>query len=138
MTAMKTKILVIAIIYKDDAVLLRKKPEGSEPYEQTWYLFGGELTDGQAPEEAVAETLRLQAGIEVRFSEALAWDTEVKADHDGEVKQFVYLDARFEYVSGEIKAGEGIEKVEWAPISRLGEYDHVPPSAKLFRKLGYI
>ncbi len=38
---MKTKILNIAVIENNGKVLMRKKPDGSLPYKETWYLFGG-------------------------------------------------------------------------------------------------
>ncbi|MBW4061393.1 NUDIX domain-containing protein [Candidatus Saccharibacteria bacterium] len=135
---MKTKVLVIAVIKKDSTVLMRKKPAGSPPYTETWYLFGGELTPGIAPEKAAQDIVRQQAGIEIRMTEQSSWDTEVKADLDGETKQFVYLDAIFEYVSGDLVIAPGIEKLEWAPIDNLSEYDLVPPSVELFKKLGYL
>ncbi len=135
---MKTKVLVIAVIRKDDSILMRKKPEGSPPYTETWYLFGGELAAGTTPEAAAQAIVRQQAGIEIRMIEQSSWDTEVKADLDGETKQFVYLDGIFEHVSGDLVAATGIEKLEWVPISNLVDYDNVPPSVQLFKKLGYL
>jgi len=135
---MKTKVLVVAVVKKQDAVLLRKKPAGSPPYEETWYLFGGELEPDSMPEVAAQSIVRSQAGIEIQMAEQVSWDTEVKADLDGEIKQFVYLDAIFEYVSGELAAGPGVEKLEWVPINKLSQYDNVPPSVELFTKLGYL
>jgi ADP-ribose pyrophosphatase YjhB (NUDIX family) len=135
---MDTKVLVIGVVKKENAVLLRKKPDGSPPYTQTWYLFGGELTADITPEQAIQTALKQQAGINIRLVESFSWDTEVKADHDGQTKLFVYLDAVCEYVSGELVAGSGIERLEWVDIDRLHEYDHVPPSQTVFRKLGYL
>lgn len=135
---MKVKILVIGIVKKGDAILLRKKPEGSPPYKETWYLFGGELTGSTTPERTIQNQLEKQAGIKIKMTEQLDWDTEVKKDHDGERKLFVYLDCMCEYLSGELQPGEGIERLEWVNIKKLGKYDHVPPSRKLFKKLGYL
>ena len=42
---MKTKILSIGIIKNGNTILLRKKPDGSAPYKETWYLFGGEVDE---------------------------------------------------------------------------------------------
>jgi 8-oxo-dGTP pyrophosphatase MutT (NUDIX family) len=68
----------------------------------------------------------------------LSWDTEVKQDIDIEEKQFIYLGTMCEYVAGESKPGQGIEKLEWIPIEQLEVYDIVPPAKKLFIKLGYL
>ena len=51
---------------------------------------------------------------------------------------FVYLDTLCEYVEGELLPSPQIEKLEWIDIDKLKNYDLVPPSRKLFEKLGYI
>lgn len=37
---------------KDDAILMRKKPDGSPPYKETWYIFGAGATSDVAPDKA--------------------------------------------------------------------------------------
>lgn len=138
LTDMMIKILIIGVVKKDNTILLRKKPDGSPPYKETWYLFGGELTENNSPDEAITAQLKQQAGITIRVVEKNGWATEVKHDLDGVEKQFVYLNTLCEYVEGDLTPAEGIEKLEWVPIEKLGEYDHVPPSRKLLRELGYI
>jgi|SRR3989344_1441479 len=135
---METKILIIAVVQKGNQVLLRKKPDGSPPYKETWYLFGGELVAGSKPEKILQGTLKAQAGINIKLVKELGWDTEVKKDHDGVEKMFVYLDAICEYVDGEIVPSPEIEKLEWVDFDKLKDYDLVPPSRKLFSKLGYV
>ena len=135
---MKVKILVIGVVKKGNKILLRKKPEGSPPYKETWYLFGGELVGKTTPEEAIQNQLEKQAGIKIKMIEQLNWDAEVKVDHDGERKLFVYLDCLCEYVSGKLQPEEGIERLEWVDKKVLSKYDHVPPSRKLLKKLGYL
>lgn len=135
---MKIKILVIGVVRKDKQVLLRKKPASSPPYKETWYLFGGELEASNTPEQAIAEIVRIQSGVEIKLAGTVRWDTEIKKDVDGVEKYFVYLDAICEYVSGDLKPGPGIERVEWVDIGQLKNYDHIPPSRVLFQKLGYL
>jgi len=135
---MKVKILVVGVVKKGNKILLRKKPEGSPPYKETWYLFGGELTGNIPPEKAIQNQLKKQAGIRVKMTQQLGWDTEIKEDHDGERKVFVYLDCLCKYVSGKLQPAKGIERLEWVDIKKLGKYDHVPPSRKLLKKLGYL
>lgn len=136
---MKIKILVIGVVEKDGKVLMRKKPEGSLPYRETWYLFGGELTPEITVEQAIVEQVKNQTGVEIKVTNKFSWDTEVKQDIDGEVKMFVYLDTLCEYVAGELTVLDpSIEKLEWVPKDKLTEYDIVPPSRKLFKKLNYL
>ena len=127
---MKKKTLTIAVIKKDNSILMRKKPAGSLPYKETWYLFGAESD--------IKGWVKEQTGIEILVGEEFDQDSEVKADHDGVVKQFIYIDVMCEYVGGELTPGEGIETLKWIPISELKNYDIVPPSVKLFKKLGYL
>ncbi len=133
-----TKVLIIAVIKKGETILLRKKPEGAPPYKETWYLFGAELEPGVSLEDSLNKLLQHQTGIQIRVVEQASWDTEVKNDLDDVLKQFVYLDVICEYVSGELTPGPGIERLEWASVDRLSEYDLVPPSRILFKKLGYL
>lgn len=136
----KTKVLNIAVIENDGKILMRKKPDGSQPYKETWYSFGGEIVDGKSPEEAAKEIAKLQTGINIKLRKNLSWDTEIKKDLDGEIKQFIYLDSLYDYVDGNLQIGknQNIEKLEWIPIEDLRQYDIVPPSVILFKKLGYL
>lgn len=137
---METKVLNIAVIENNGRILMRKKPDGSPPYKETWYIFGGEVTNGKSPEETAKEIVKLQTGINIKLRKNLGWDTEIKKDLDGKLKQFIYLDSLYDYIDGELKIGENqnIEKLEWIPIENLEKYEIVPPSKILFRKLGYI
>lgn len=136
---MQTKILIVAIIENQNGdILLRKKPAGSPPYVQTWYLFGAELVGGSAADLALVEHIQKQAGVTVSIRQRVGWDTEIKIDLDGIKKHFVYLDVICDYVSGGLVWGEGIEKLEWVPKEKLAQYDNVPPSLKVFKQLGYI
>ena len=136
---MKTTVLVVGIIKKGNSILLRKKPKGSPPYKETWYIFGGELNGKyQNPEKVLQDALKAQAGIRIKPIKRLDWDVETKPDHQGEITYYVYVDYLCKYVSGELVAGKGIEKLEWIPISKLKNYDLVPPSRKLFKRIGYL
>lgn len=135
---MQTKVLIVAVVKKDGAILMRKKPSGSAPYAETWYIFGAEATSYVNPDDAVTNEVRSKSGITVSVKNKISWDTEVKKDLDGVEKFFVYLDVECEYASGEIAVGEGIEKIEWVKPEDLVNYDIVPPSRILFEKLGYL
>lgn len=137
---METKVLNIAVIEHNGKILMRKKPEGSAPYKETWYVFGGVVANGKNPEEATKEIVKMQTGVDIRLRENSTWDIEIKNDLDGVKKQFIYLDSLYDYVDGDLEIGvnQNIEKLEWIPIEKLNEYDIVPPSIILFKKLGYL
>jgi len=135
---METKVLVIGVVEKDGTILMRKKPDGSAPYKETWYLFGATVTSNVLANDAIKAEIFQKSGVNVSVKNKLSWDTEIKHDLDGVEKFFVYLDVICEYQSGELTLSEGIEKLEWIKIEDLGNYDIVPPSRILFKKLGYI
>lgn len=136
---MQAKAFVIGIVEKDGRVLLRKKPDGSPPYTETWYLFGGETNaDASDAEPVLIKAFKDQAGIRVRPLKRIGWDLEIKPDLERIETLFVYLDYQCEYSAGKLVKGKGIEKLEWVPISKLAAYDLVPPTRKLFQKLGYL
>lgn len=129
---------MIGVVEKDGRILMRKKPDGSLPYKETWYLFGGEVTPDSTPEDTIVREVKNKTGVSVRVSSKVSWGTEVKKDLDGKEKLFVYLDVICEYIAGEATLTEGIEKLEWAAKEQLSDYDIVPPSKKLFQELGYM
>lgn len=135
---MKTTVLAVCHIKKDNAFLFRKKPDGSLPYKETWYGFGAPLNgDNRDPEVAVSSVVKQQTGIDIRIAEQLWWDVETKPDNDGVETFFIYLHTVAEYVSGDLQPAEGIEKLEWIDVAELANYDIVPPSrAFLKRYLG--
>jgi len=134
---MQTKVLVVAVVKKDGSILMRKKPAGSPPYAETWYLFGVELLPGLDIDRAIIEEIQTKSGITASIQNRVSWDTEVKKDLDGIEKFFVYLDVECEYESGDIVVGEGVERIEWVKQEDLSRYDIVPPSRTLFKKLGF-
>ncbi|MGF7229653.1 MAG: hypothetical protein ACQR33_06785 [Candidatus Saccharibacteria bacterium] len=135
---MQTKVLIVGVVKKDGAILMRKKPAGSPPYKETWYIFGAEATSSADPDQAIIDEVLAKSGVHVAIKNKISWDTEVKNDLDGIEKFFVYLDVECEYVSGAIQPAEGIEKIEWVEPEDLPSYDIVPPSRILFQKLGYL
>jgi len=135
---MSTKELIIAVVDNGDAILMRKKPEGSAPYAETWYLFGCERMAKQDDPKTVKEYLKKEIGIEVDVdSQLIPFANETKQDHDGITKLFIYINLLCHYVSGTPKVPKGAEKVEWIPKDKLADYDLVPPSVKLLKSMGY-
>lgn len=135
---METRVLIVAVVERDDMVLMRKKPDGSPPYDETWYIFGVAATPEVPVDKAITEEVRVKAGVDIAVRDKVSWDTEIKRDTDGVEKFFVYLDVICEYTGGELVAGDGVERLEWVDKARLDEYDIVPPSRVLFQKLGYM
>ena len=138
-TNLPTKELIIAIIEKGDSILMRKKPEGSPPYKETWYMFGCEQIPEQDDATTLKNYLKTEIGIEVEVShESISPAFEIKQDHDSIEKKFIYIHLRCHYVSGTPIIPKGAERVEWIPKDKLKDYDLVPPSVKLLSNLSYL
>jgi ADP-ribose pyrophosphatase YjhB (NUDIX family) len=135
---METKVLIVAVVEKGDKILMRKKPDGSPPYDETWYIFGAIATPDIPVDEAIIREIKAKSGVDAVVRSKVSWDTEIKQDLDGVKKFFVYLDVICDYTSGDLAAGDGVEKLEWVTKVNLGTYDIVPPSRALFQKLGFI
>ena len=135
---METKILVIGVIKKDDYILMRKKPDGSPPYPETWYLFGTEPTTDDTSEEVLTKWIKDNLNIQVELKEYLGWDFETKTDLDGKIKRFVYLNVLYNFMYGDPTLPDGAEKLEWINTAELKNYDIVPPAVKLFQKMDLL
>ena len=135
---MKTTILVVSHVKKDQSFLFRKKPDGSLPYKETWYGFGAELhSANQNPDEAIIALVKQQTGVDIVVTEHLWWDTETKPNNDGELTFFVYLHTIAEYLGGELLPAAGIEKLQWIEQENLKDYDIVPPSRAFLARYLY-
>ena len=138
-TTLPTKEMIIAVVDKGDAILMRKKPAGSLPYRETWYLFGCERVPSKDDSTTIKEYLKNEIGIVVDVdSRSIPFAQETKADHDGVTKCFIYVNLLCHYVSGTPRLPMGAEKIEWIPKNMLSGYDLVPPSVRLLKTLGMI
>jgi ADP-ribose pyrophosphatase YjhB (NUDIX family) len=134
---MKTVLMAIAVIRKDDEVLIRKFDPDRNPYKEPWGLFGGRLEGDGTVVELLNKELQERWNMTVTITGQFTWDEDQKKDHDGEEKRFIYLDALCQLASGDPKPTNPKEELKWVTISELSEYPQVPPGVKLFKKLGY-
>lgn len=131
-------LMAVAVIKDGDKVLLRKFDPEKNPYKESWGLFGGRLEGEGTVAEMLNRELQERWNITVRITEQLSWDEDQKPDHDGEEKHFIYLDAMCELASGEPKPANPNEELRWVEVVDLSDYEHVPPTIKLFKRLGYL
>jgi 8-oxo-dGTP pyrophosphatase MutT (NUDIX family) len=135
---MTTKIYIIGNIFKNNQILLRKKFVGSLPYTETWYSFGVEFVADQNPIETFITYMSDTFEINTNLKEALPWSNEVKIDHDGLEKSFIYLQATFEHLTGDPKLPDGHEKIEFIDIDKLADLDIVPPTLQVLDSLNLV
>ncbi len=135
---MNTVLMAIAIIKDGDKILLRKVDPAKNPYNEPWALFGGRIDGEGTVNELLNIELSERWDMNVSVDEKLWWDEEVKADHDGESKRFIYLDALCSVVSGSVTPVNKNEQLEWVELSDLGNYELNPPSVVVLNKLSYL
>src|SRR5579872_1417228 len=134
-----TKELIIAVIEKDGSILMRKKLQGSPPYKESWYSFVCDRIPGQDDSATIKNYLEDVLGINVEVNlKSVPFGTEIKKDHDGTEKNFIYINLLCKYISGNPKIPQGAERVEWIPKDKLNEYNIIPPAVKLLKVLGYM
>lgn len=135
---MNTVLMAIAIIKDGDKILLRKVDPAKNPYNEPWALFGGRIDGEGTVNELLNIELSERWDMNVSIDEKLWWDEEVKADHDGESKRFIYLDALCSVVSGSVTPVNKNEQLEWVEVSNLVNYELNSPSVIVLKKLSYL
>lgn len=135
---MKTRVIVSAVIEKGGDLLLGKKKSNIGPYPNTWHLIGGGVDDDVSLQDAIKREIKEEAGIEVKISGSLGFDDDREPNKHGEITHYIFLVFEAKYISGELKADDDIEHLEWIPKDKLSEIELNRPSVKLFKKIGYL
>lgn len=135
---MKTVLMAIAVVKDNQKILLRKTDPEKNPYDEPWALFGGRIEGEDTIENLLNKELGERWNFTVTIDEKLWWDEDVKTDHDGEEKRFIYLDALCNISEGEPAPVNPDERTEWITIADLKEYELNPPTKALLTKLNLI
>ena len=135
---MKTRVIVSAVIEKDDLLLFGKKTADIWPSPNTWHLIGGGVSEDESLIDAIKREIREESRIEVEIVESIGFDEDHEPNKHGEMTHYIFLVYRARYLSGEPRADDDIVHLEWIPRTRLPEIELNRPSLKLFRKMGYI
>ena len=135
---MKTVLMAVAVVKAQDKILLRKMDPVKSPYKELWALFGGRIDGEGSVEDLLNKELKQRWNFTVRISDRLWWDEELKVDHDGEEKRFVYIDAVCEIAADEPNPVNENEILEWVTLSELASYDLNPPTKTLLKRLEYV
>ena len=135
---MKTRIIVCAIIEKNNQLLFGKKKPGVGPYPDTWHLLGGGVEEGESLTDAIKREVREEANIEIEIEKSLGFDEDFEPDKHNEMTHYIFLTFLTKYISGETKAGDDIEKIKWIPKEETYQTKLSRPSVKLFKELKYL
>lgn len=136
---MKSRLVVSAIIKKGDQYLFGKKQKDVAPYPNTWHLLGGGVNlEKEKLEEALRREVKEEAGIELGDIKRISFDEDYESNKHGEITNYVFLVYEGEYKSGELKAKDDIEKLQWFHKSELKNIPLTRPSIKLFKEFNLI
>lgn len=131
---MQTVLMAVAIVKDGERVLLRKMNPERNPYQESWALFGGRIEGDGSVTELLNKELSARWRLEITIDERLWWDEEIKKDHDGEEKRFVYIDAICRVTGGDPTPGES-EQFEWVEAENLFDYELNPPTKIVLERL---
>jgi len=136
---MNSVLMAIAVVKDDNGrILLRKTDPAKNPYQEPWALFGGQIDGDGTVQDLLNKELRERWNFSVSITERLWWDEDIKADHDGEEKRFIYVDATCTITSGNPSPVNESESLEWVAVSDLSGYQLNPPTRVLLKRLQYI
>lgn len=130
--------MAIAIIKDGNKILLRKVDPAKNPYQEPWALFGSRIDVDGTIDNLINVEFNERWDMNVSIDEKLWWDEEIKKDHDGETKHFIYLDALCTITSGSATPVNKNEKLEWVDLGNLSSYSINPPSVVVLKKLSYL
>lgn len=135
---MKTRVIVSAVIEKDNKLLFGRKKKDVGPYPNTWHLIGGGVNDGESLQDAIRREVTEESGVVIEIVKSFGFGDDYEPDKHGETTHYIFLVFLAKYISGEIKAGDDIEKLEWFSKDKLSQIELNRPSIKLFKEIGYI
>lgn len=136
---MKNRVVVTAIIEKDDKILMGKKAGDVGPYPNTWHLIGGGINLGEeSAMDAIKREIQEETGLKVNEIERVGFDEDFEADKQGEMTHYIFLIYKTTITNEDVLAGDDIATLEWIDKSKLKELSLTRPSTKYFKELGLI
>lgn len=126
---MKTRIVVTALIKKNDKYVFIKKKS-----EDIYHLPGGTVEENEDVYKALKREVKEECGLEIKDIEPVDFVVD-KGIHDGVDSQSIYLRFTAKYSSGKLKMGEETkESVVLAPNDILKTYQN-PHTLEFLKKL---
>jgi 8-oxo-dGTP diphosphatase len=119
-------VAAVALVDRDNRVLIAKRPEG-KPMAGLWEFPGGKVAAGETPEEALRRELNEELGIEVCATCLAPFTFASHGYEEFHLLMPLYLCRTWD---GEIVAREG-QEIQWVRASRLASYPMPPADAPL-------
>lgn len=121
--------VVVAILKKEDKILIAKKREG-KPLAGLWEFPGGKIEEGETPEESIIRELMEEMNIKVRVNEYVG---ESIYDYgDGKIISLKGFTA--EIIEGNIKLTDH-DEYKWVTLEEIYNYKVAPADIPLISKI---
>ncbi len=121
--------VVAALIWRDDHLLICRRPEGGALAGQ-WEFPGGKIDPGETPEEALARELREELGVETRVGERIF--EHVHAYTPERIAHLLFF--RVQITAGKPQRFEH-QDMRWVAPSALPAFDFVAGDGPIIEKL---
>lgn len=132
-----SRVIVSALVRRDDEYLFIKQRKAGGAYPDTLHIPGGGLEPGETPDVGVVREVREEVGIEVSDVRAVDFDWDVVL-YKGSPTLLVFLRFAAEYASGTPTASSDASEIVWVREDDLASGPHNPPSMRLLQRLGLI
>jgi len=108
---MKPRRIAIAIIIKDDKILIGKKPEIKHPANMggMWHFPGGKIEKNEQPEEAVIREIKEETNLDIKIIEKFQ-KVNLFTINNIQAEMHFFL---CKPITMDLKQGSDLEKVKW-------------------------
>lgn len=122
-----------AVVFDAGRVLLVERSK--EPHKGAWSLPGGALRTGEPLAAGLARELLEETGLEVRILDLLEVFERIIPDAQGRIEyHYVLIDYLCERITGDLRPGDDVSRVEWVERDRLAEYSITPGTLAVIEK----
>lgn len=143
--------IVSALIFSKDGKLFQGMKDSGRGgvYSDCWHIPGGGVDEGEDKKEALIREVKEETGIDISSYKIELIDSSGKGESQKtlktgeqvlcEMKFYVYkvvLDNNADKIG--VKLNDDLINFQWIKIDNLKKIKLTPPSAGLFKKLGYI
>jgi len=124
-------VVVAALILREHKLLVCQRRR-NDSLSLKWEFPGGKVHRGEAPAAALARELREELGVESSIGPEAYRTRHRYAQHPGEI-ELIFFPATIPDVAA--IQNLAFEKIEWAPLQALPNYDFLPADRELVELL---
>ncbi|MBI4836708.1 MAG: NUDIX hydrolase [Candidatus Abawacabacteria bacterium] len=137
---MNCRVIVSAVIEKDNKILMGSKPKDIGPYPNTLHIPGGGVELGaESLMTAVKREVFEETGLEIDNVQRINFNEDFTPNHNGIMTHYIFLVYHAQYKSGELKTPDSeFRTLGWYPKESLKSLALAAPSIELFKSMGWL